>query len=137
MGRPKGSKNKSAVAKTKIENKKAAVNNTTNVVNATETQEITKITEVKKVPKADSKPISAKYECELCGKPIYDSPRIIRCTELTGFALYYRSIQDQYKVCNECGKEFNDMVEKWLIKKGAKFRAGYIDKKEIEKEKET
>ena len=34
MGRPKGSKNKSAVAKTKIENKKAAVNNTTNVVNS-------------------------------------------------------------------------------------------------------
>ena len=65
------------------------------------------------------------------------SPRIIRCTELTGFALYYRSIQDQYKVCNECGKEFNDMVEKWLIKKGAKLRAGYIDKKEIEKEKKT
>ena len=128
MGRPKGSKNKNTVAK--VESKKAAVNNTTNVVKTTET------TEVKKVPKADSKPISAKYECELCGKPIYDSPRIIRCTELTGFALYYRSIQDQYKVCNECGKEFNDMVEKWLIKKGAKLRAGYIDKKEIEKEKE-
>ena len=129
MGRPKGSKNKNTVAK--VESKKAAVNNTTNVVKTTET------TEVKKVPKADLKPISAKYECELCGKPIYDSPRIIRCTELTGFALYYRSIQDQYKVCNECGKEFNDMVEKWLIKKGAKLRAGYIDKKEIEKEKET
>lgn len=122
MGRPKGSKNKNTVAKT--ESKKAAVNNTTDVINTTEA------TEVKKVPKADSKPISAKYECELCGKPIYDSPRIIRCTELTGFALYYRSIQDQYKVCNECGKEFNDMVEKWLIKKGAKLRAGYIDKKE-------
>ena len=133
MGRPKGSKNKNTVAKTKTENKKAVVNNTTNVVNATETQEAT---EVKKVPKTDPKPITAKYECELCGKPIYDSPRIIRCTELTGFALYYRSIQDQYKVCNECGKEFNDMVEKWLIKKGAKLRAGYIDKKEIEKEKE-
>ena len=29
------------------------------------------------------------------------------------------------------------MGEKWLIKKGAKLRAGYIDKKEIEKEKET
>ena len=129
MGRPKGSKNKNTVAK--VESKKAAVNNTTNVVKTTET------TEAKKVPKADSKPISAKYECELCGKPIYDSPRIIRCTELTGFALYYRSIQDQYKVCNECGKEFNDMVERWLIKKGAKLRAGYIDKKEIEKEKET
>ena len=128
MGRPKGSKNKNTVAKS--ESKKTAINNTTNVVKTTET------TEVKKVPKADSKPISAKYECELCGKPIYDSPRIIRCTELTGFALYYRSIQDQYKVCNECGKEFNDMVEKWLIKKGAKLRAGYIDKKEIEKEKE-
>lgn len=137
MGRPKGSKNKNTVAKTKTENKKAVVNNTTNVVNATETQEVTEITEVKKVPKADPKPISAKYECELCGKPIYDSPRIIRCTELTGFALYYRSIQDQYKVCNECGKEFNDMVEKWLIKKGAKLRAGYIDKKEIEKEKKA
>ena len=131
MGRPKGSKNKSTVAKG--ESKKTAVNNTTNVINTTEIQEIT---EAKKVPKADSKSISAKYECELCGKPIYDSPRIIRCTELTGFALYYRSIQDQYKVCNECGKEFNDMVEKWLIKKGAKLRAGYIDKKEIEKEKE-
>ena len=137
MGRPKGSKNKNTVAKTKTENKKAVVNNTTNVVNATETQEATETIETKKVPKADSKPIAAKYECELCGKPIYDSPRIIRCTELTGFALYYRSIQDQYKVCNECGKEFNNMVEKWLIKKGAKLRAGYIDKKEIEKEKEA
>ena len=135
MGRPKGSKNKNTVAKdkanVKTENKKAPINTTVETINSTET------TGVKKVPKADSKPISAKYECELCGKPIYDSPRIIRCTELTGFALYYRSIQDQYKVCNECGKEFNDMVEKWLIKKGAKLRAGYIDKKEIEKEKEA
>ena len=130
MGRPKGSKNKNTVAKTKTENKKAVVNNTTNVVNATETPEITETTGVKRVPKTDPKPITVKYECELCGKPIYDSPRIIRCTELTGFALYYRSIQDQYKVCNECGKEFNDVVEKWLIKKGAKLRAGYIDKKE-------
>lgn len=135
MGRPKGSKNKNIVAKdktnAKTESKKAPINSTAETINSIETPE------TKKVPKADSKPISAKYECELCGKPIYDSPRIIRCTELTGFALYYRSIQDQYKVCNECGKEFNDMVEKWLIKKGAKLRTGYIDKKEIEKEKET
>ena len=130
MGRPKGSKNKNSVVKAKTEGEKKTTN-------AAETQETTEFTETKKVPKTDSKSISAKYECELCGKPIYDSPRIIRCTELTGFALYYRSIQDQYKVCNECGKEFNDMVEKWLIKKGAKLRAGYIDKKEIEKEKET
>ena len=130
MGRPKGSKNKSTVAKIKTESEKK-ITNTPETTNSTET------TEAKKVSKADSKPISAKYECELCGKPIYDSPRIIRCTELTGFALYYRSIQDQYKVCNECGKEFNDMVEKWLIKKGAKLRAGYIDKKEIEKEKKA
>ena len=134
MGRPKGSKNKNTVAKdktnVKTKNKKAPVNTTVETTKTTET------TEAKKVPKADPKLITAKYECELCGKPIYDSPRIIRCTELTGFALYYRSIQDQYKVCNECGKEFNDMVEKWLIKKGAKLRAGYIDKKEIEKEKE-
>ena len=135
MGRPKGSKNKSTIIKDKInvktENKKAPINTTVETTNSTES------TEAKKVHKADSKFISAKYECELCGKPIYDSPRIIRCTELTGFALYYRSIQDQYKVCDECGKEFNDVVEKWLIKKGAKLRAGYIDKKEIEKEKET
>ena len=135
MGRPKGSKNKNTVAKdktnVKTENKKAPINTTVETTNSTKT------TEAKKGLKVDSKSISAKYECELCGKPIYDSPRIIRCTELTGFALYYRSIQDQYKVCTECGKEFNDMVEKWLIKKGAKLRAGYIDKKEIEKEKET
>lgn len=122
MGRPKGSKNKSTVAKdktnAKTESKKAPINTTMET------------TETKKTTKTDSKSISAKYECELCGKPIYDSPRIIRCTELTGFALYHRSIQDQYKVCNECGKEFNDVVEKWLIKKGAKLRAGYIEKKE-------
>ena len=128
MGRPKGSKNKNTVAKdktnAKTENKKAPINTTVEITDSTET------TEVKKAPKTDSKLISAKYECELCGKPIYDSPRIIRCTELTGFALYHRSIQDQYKVCNECGKEFNDVVEKWLIKKGAKLRAGYIDKRE-------
>ena len=134
MGRPKGSKNKNTIAKdktnAKTENKKAPINTTVGTTNSTET------TEVKKVPKADPKPISAKYECELCGKPIYDSPRIIRCTELTGFALYYRSIQDQYKVCNECGKEFNDMVEKWLIKKGAKLRAGYINKNIDKKDKD-
>ena len=81
MGRPKGSKNKSTVAKIKTEGEKKATN-------APETTKTTESTEVKKVPKADSKPITAKYECELCGKPIYDSPRIIRCTELTGFALY-------------------------------------------------
>lgn len=127
MGRPKGSKNKNSVVKAKIESEKKTTN----------APEITEATEAKRVPKTDPRPITAKYECELCGKPIYDSPRIIRCTELTGFALYYRSIQDQYKVCNECGKEFNDMVEKWLIKKGAKLRAGYINKKEIEKEKEA
>ena len=126
MGRPKGSKNKNSVVKAKIESEKKTTN----------APEITETTEAKKVPKADSKPISAKYECELCGKPIYDSPRIIRCTELTGFALYYRSIQGQYKVCNECGKEFNDMVEKWLIKKGAKLRAGYIDKNVDKKDKD-
>ena len=135
MGRPKGSKNKNTVAKdktnVKTESKKATINTIVETTNSTET------TEAKKVLKVDSKPISAKYECELCGKPIYDSPRIIRCTELTGFALYYRSIQDQYKVFNECGKEFNDMVEKWVIKKGAKLRAGYINKKEIEKEKKA
>ena len=129
MGRPKGSKNKSTVAKIKTEGEKKATN-------AVETTKVTETTEVKKVPKADPKPITAKYECELCGKPIYDSPRIIRCTELTGFALYYRSIQDQYKVCNECGKEFNDVVEKWLIKKGAKLRAGYIDKNIDKKDKD-
>ena len=126
MGRPKRSKNKNTIIKAKIESEKKTTN----------APEITETTETKKVPKADSKPISAKYECELCGKPIYDSPRIIRCTELTGFALYYRSIQDQYKVCNECGKEFNDMVEKWLIKKGAKLRAGYIDKNVDKKDKD-
>lgn len=136
MGRPKGSKNKSVVAKTKIENKKAAVNNTTNVVNTTETIDSTETIEAKKIPKVDPKLITAKYECELCGEPIYDSPRIIRCTELTGFALYHRSIQDQYKVCNECGKEFNDVVEKWLIKKGAKLRAGYINKNIDKKDKD-
>ena len=135
MGRPKGSKNKSTIAKdkanVKTENKKTPINTTVETINSIQT------IETKKGPKTVSKSISAKYECELCGKPIYDSPRIIRCTELTGFALYYRSIQDQYKVCNECGKEFNDMVEKWLIKKGAKLRAGYINKKEIEKEKKA
>ena len=129
MGRPKGSKNKNSVVKAKTEGEKK----TTNVV---ETTNSTETTGTKKVPKTDPKPITAKYECELCGKPIYDSPRIIRCTELTGFALYYRSIQDQYKVCNECGKEFNDMVEKWLIKKGAKLRAGYIDKNIDKKDKD-
>lgn len=126
MGRPKGSKNKSTVAKIKTESEKKTTN----------APETTEATEVKKVPKIDPKPITAKYECELCGKPIYDSPRIIRCTELTGFALYHRSIQDQYKVCTECGKEFNDMVEKWLIKKGAKLRVGYIDKNIDKKDKD-
>ena len=63
MGRPKGSKNKSTIAKdkanAKTENKKTPINTTVETINSTETAE------VKKVPKANSKPISAKYECEL------------------------------------------------------------------------
>ena len=61
MGRPKGSKNKSTVAKdktnVKTENKKAPINTTVEITDSTET------TEVKKAPKTESKLISAKYEC--------------------------------------------------------------------------
>ena len=138
MGRPKGSKNKSTLLKeekTKVKTEvKIEANTEVKKVPASEEKKITPTSEKNSSP---SKSIAAKYECELCGKPIYDSPRVIRCTELTGFALYHRSIQDQYKVCNECGKEFNDVVEKWLIKKGAKLRAGYINKKTTEEKKET
>ena len=79
MGRPKGSKNKSTVAKIKTEGEKKATN-------VPETTKTTEITEVKKVPKADPKRSTEKYECELYGNPIYDSTRIIRCTGFTGFA---------------------------------------------------
>ena len=58
MGRPKGSKNKSTIAKdktnAKTENKKAPIDTNVETTNSTES------TEVKKVPKADPKPISAK-----------------------------------------------------------------------------
>ena len=130
MGRPKGSKNKSTLLKEEKTKVKTEIKTEAN-------EEVKKTPAPEEKNSSPSKPIAAKYECELCGKPIYDSPRVIRCTELTGFALYHRSIQDQYKVCNECGKEFNDVVEKWLIKKGAKLRAGYIDKKTTEEKKET
>ena len=107
MGRPKGSKNKSTIAK---ENK---INRAT-VAKIEETQEEIQEPVTKGRPKTDSRP-----RCNLCNSPINSSPRVINISQLSGFAPYHFDIIPLIKVCDNCAAEFKDMVEKWLIKHGA------------------
>lgn len=116
MGRPKGSKNKSTIAK---ENK---INKTT-AAKVKESQEPTTQESstqgliTKGRPKTDSRP-----RCNLCNSPINSSPRVINISQLSGFAPYHFDIIPLIKVCDNCAVEFKDMIEKWLIKHGAEAK---------------
>lgn len=114
-GRPKGSKNKSTLAKVNI--LEAPVVET--IVEVTDTNDKKEPTPVVK------KDLVFKYSycCDVCEKTFPGSPNPIDFIRLTGKADYYRESRSRrLYVCNECALELSDVVDRWLLKKNPKLR---------------
>lgn len=126
MGRPKGSKNKPKIILTFGEKAKGTINpellvldenkslsKDTTPTNSLDLQEkdssnIIESSKIKKVSKVFSC-------CERCGSEIKCEPRRIDTNMLTGMADYYRATPRYVKLCNNCCKELNQIVEQWLL----------------------
>ena len=86
----------------------------------------TGVQEEKKVITAKS-----KCKCDICGKEIYTSPFIIRLTALTARASWHRDCcLEQLTLCDECSKELNQHIDKWIIKQNPKLKKFIIEKSE-------
>lgn len=114
-GRPKGSKNKSTLAKMNILE--------TPVVETT--VEVTDTTDKKDPTPIVKKDLVSKYSycCDVCEKTFPGSPNPIDFMRLTGKADYYRESRSRKLcVCNDCSLELSDVVDRWLLKKNPKLR---------------
>lgn len=114
-GRPKGSKNKSTLAKMNILE--------TPVVETT--VEVTDTTDKKDPTPVVKKDLVSKYSycCDVCEKTFPGSPNPIDFMRLTGKADYYRESRSRkLYVCNDCALELSDVVDRWLLKKNPKLR---------------
>ena len=66
----------------------------------------------------DTRPV-----CQCCGKKIDSSIRALNLTYLTSIAPYRFEVENEnglVKVCSECALELGGVIEKWMLKKGAK-----------------
>ena len=118
-GRPPGSKNKKTLEKESLFS--------TPVVE--EKVEPTPV-EIEEKPEVENKPTKQvnydKYpKCMLCKQPIIANGCTAQLTAFTGRAYWWRSIPDTIRMCSDCSKEFSEVVEKWLVKKGVPQRLGF------------
>lgn len=60
--------------------------------------------------------------CTRCGKPISNTnPFRVNLAYLTSVASYHREVKEDVPIlCNDCAKGLSDVVDKYLIKGGAK-----------------
>ena len=124
MSRPKGSKNRKTLeregATSTLKNipqatsKKSPSDSSKNISLAAEKKSIPPLKHIERLPK-----------CDLCNSPIPSSPRVLNLSQLTGFAPWHFEIQDRYKVCENCGKKFREIIEKGLIEMGAEKKEIY------------
>lgn len=114
-GRPKGSKNKSTLAKMNIL-ESPVVETIVEVTDTTNKKEPTPVVKKDLVSKYS-------YCCEVCERTFPGSPNPIDFMRLTGKADYYRESRSRkLYVCNECALELSDVVDRWLLKKNPKLR---------------
>ena len=142
MGRRKGSLNKSTIEKMKLEAKlkeekensesKATENNFTEdnftednftednftedkLMGNTSSQSggvSTSLIETSKVPPKKNK---EKYNiCERCGETVYCDPVKIDLNFVLGLSEYHRESKRYVKICMNCAKELNSIVDNWL-----------------------
>ena len=117
-GRPKGSKNKTTLAKM-------------NLLEISEVSTPPPTPVVKESIPETSKPVvqdvatpvvKVSSICQICGSPIYSSPCILHIGRITGKAEYFReATSTKLSVCYNCSKELSDVIDKWLIKKNPKL----------------
>ena len=113
-GRPKGSKNKSTLAKMNILE--------TPIVSTSEKVSEESRPEVVSEPK---KEITLKnaFVCEICKETVIGSPYSLDFIRLTGKPDYHREARSsRMLVCNKCSKELSDVVDRWLLKKNPDLR---------------
>lgn len=113
-GRPKGSKNKSTLAKMNILE--------TPIVSTSEKVSEEYKPEIVSEPK---KEIALKnaFVCEICKETVIGSPYSLDFTRLTGKPDYHREARSsRMLVCNKCSKELSDVVDRWLLKKNPDLR---------------
>lgn len=62
-------------------------------------------------------------KCDVCNKFSDSSLIYIRLEGLTGKATYHRDCKkDNLKICGQCAKELNEVIDKFLIKKNPALR---------------
>ena len=113
-GRPKGSKNKSTLAKMNILE--------TPIVSTSEKVSEESKPEVVSEPKKEIAPRNA-FVCEICKATVIGSPYSLDFIRLTGKPDYHREARSsRMLVCNKCSKELSDVVDRWLLKKNPDLR---------------
>lgn len=141
MSRPKGSKNKvkkNPGVKKNLFEWNETIQKLINEEN--DHKEIQKETENQQVvnenknDKQDSEQLSPHEEnkkkkvkdeliCDRCGKVASDSLNTINLTYLTGRASWHREVKnDKPKLCHECCKNLNELIDNFLISGGCKTK---------------
>lgn len=88
-----------------------------------------------KLPKGYEFLTQAQYdnlsECSRCHKKIISGEKTINLTYLTGMAPWHRMVSlDRVYLCNECGRELNELIDNWLINDGKGVAAKWVIKPE-------
>ena len=109
-GRPKGSKNKKNIVLNNISEESKVEN--------LDVSTFVTVNEVKEKEEVKKSKIKSVGICDLCGKEIFSSLHQLNLNWLTNKATWHRDIcTDKLKVCNDCATEFNNMINKYLLKK--------------------
>lgn len=111
MGRRKGSLNKSTIEKMKLaleqEKEKNIPSESSNALDEKESP-ITSPTVIPKIKKE-------KYNsCERCKKEVYCDPIKIDLNFILGLADYHRESKRYVRLCMNCAKELNKIIDDWL-----------------------
>lgn len=120
-GRPKGSKNKTTLAKMNLldisEDPIAHSEDATVDAPSEEQRNLTYVAQDVARPA-----VKVSSYCQICGSPIYSSPCILHIGRITGKAEYFReATSNKLSVCNKCSTELSDLIDKWLLKKNPKL----------------
>lgn len=58
------------------------------------------------------------YKCDVCSSVFRITPVTLNLTYFTGLANYYRKCSlDKLKLCANCSKEINTLVDNWIVHK--------------------
>lgn len=93
---------------------KEVVNNSTGL-QSTPKESAIPLKELKDKINLITKPNKNYLKCERCSKEIYCEPRRIDTNILTGMADFHRSTPRYIKLCDDCCRELNKIVNDWLL----------------------